>query len=100
MRSTGDGMFDLIAATFRQAIADARSGDTSAIAWLDMTAPDWRTMDRRKARKPYRHPASARYKKDVQTMHKGEACSNLSESQNLRSRLRGAPIATSGASRP
>jgi hypothetical protein len=102
MRSTGDPTFDLIAATFRQALADAKRGDSEAAAWLDMCCPGWRKMDKRKARKAYPLGARARYKKSAQTVCKGETCSNLSESPNLlpRSRQSGAPTATSGAPQP
>ncbi len=60
MRSTGDPRFDLIAAVYHQTLADARAGDPSAIQWLDMVAPDWRQMDKKKPQKAYHPPAGAR----------------------------------------
>ena len=45
--STGDGVFDLIAAVQRRAILDAVRGCDEAIAYLDVTMPDWRTHCRR-----------------------------------------------------
>lgn len=42
---TGDCTYDIVAATFRRALADTRSKDEKirqdAIAWLDIVAPDW-----------------------------------------------------------
>lgn len=61
MRSTGDPTFDLVAATYRQAIADAKRGDPEAIQWLDVCCPDWRRMEKRPKIHP--SPRSLRSKK-------------------------------------
>jgi hypothetical protein len=57
MRSTGDPVFDLVAAAYRQALADAKRGDSEAAAWLDMCCPGWREII---GRKPY--PSRSRHK--------------------------------------
>lgn len=44
--STGDTALDLLAAIFRQALADARNGDKGAIEFLDThLVIDWRKFD-------------------------------------------------------
>ena len=42
MQKTGDPALDLLAAVYKQAIADARRGDYKAIFWLDSELPEWR----------------------------------------------------------
>lgn len=43
--TTGDPWLDLFAAIFRQAIKDAKRGDTDAHHFLDHTLPEWRQIE-------------------------------------------------------
>lgn len=45
--TTGDPWLDLFAAIFRQAIKDAKRGDTDAACFLDATLPEWRQIENR-----------------------------------------------------
>ncbi len=40
--STGDGLLDVVAACYKQALKDAKRGQPDAISFLDTTTPDWR----------------------------------------------------------
>lgn len=72
---TTDPTLDIVAAVFRQALADAQHGDASAVEWLDLTAPDWRQLNRRKPRKPYRS-------RSLYDLQKGDHAHGIKNAQN------------------
>lgn len=41
------GVFDMIAAVYRNALWDDRKGDNESIEWLEQVLPDWRELDTR-----------------------------------------------------
>lgn len=43
-----EGYCELISKVYRQALREARRGNLAAMGWLDIVAPDWRTLQHSK----------------------------------------------------